>query len=136
MAETAGVRNAYTLPFMPWLATILRQQASALRDQTPVRREALLERAEEVARRAVRACRLCRNDLPHALRELGLIQAMRGSVRRTPANVGQEPGDRREARGALRVCASRSWPGPKWPRNWASPRRPRIRRVPKCYWAS
>ena len=35
VAYTAGVRNAYTLPFLPWLATILRQQASAVRDQTP-----------------------------------------------------------------------------------------------------
>ena len=36
LAYTAGVRNAYTLPCLPWLATILRQQAVALRDQTPV----------------------------------------------------------------------------------------------------
>lgn len=82
VAYGAGVRNAYTLPFLPWMATILRQKATLLRDQTPKRRDALLRRAEHAARRAVRACWLCKNDLPHALRELGLIQAMRGSVRR------------------------------------------------------
>ena len=32
VAYTAGVRNAYTLPFLPWLATVLRQQAVAVRD--------------------------------------------------------------------------------------------------------
>ena len=77
-----GVRNAYTLPCLPWLATILRQQVTRLHEQTPYRREDLLRRAEAAARRAIRACRLCHNDLPHALRKLGLILAMRGRVRK------------------------------------------------------
>ncbi|HEY4312328.1 MAG TPA: response regulator [Pirellulales bacterium] len=89
VAYTAGVRNAYTLPFLPWLATILRQQAAAVRDQSPARREALLRRAEKAARRAVRACWLCQNDLPHALRELGLIQAMRGATRRAMRSLNK-----------------------------------------------
>jgi two-component system sensor kinase len=89
LAYAAGVRNAYTLPCLPWLATILRQQAVALRDQTPVRRNALLRRAEAAARRAIRACWLCRNDLPHALRELGLIQAMRGAERRAMRSLNK-----------------------------------------------
>ena len=32
-----GVRNAYTLPCLPWLATILRQQVTRLHEQTPYR---------------------------------------------------------------------------------------------------
>ena len=89
VAYAAGVRNAYTLPCLPWLATVLRQQATALHDQTPGRRDALLHRAEAAARRAIRACWLCRNDLPHALRELGLVQAMRGKVRRAMRSLNK-----------------------------------------------
>jgi len=78
----AGVANAYTLPLLPWLATTLRAQATALRQQTPNKRNELLKRAQAAARKAVLACWLCRNDLPHALRELGQICAMRGSTTR------------------------------------------------------
>ena len=72
VADTAGVRNAYTLPSCPgWRRSCgNRPRACATRRRCAARR--LLRRAEAAARRAVRACRLCRNDLPHALRELGL----------------------------------------------------------------
>ncbi|HEY2881219.1 MAG TPA: ATP-binding protein, partial [Pirellulales bacterium] len=82
VVEAAGVRNAYTLPYLPWLATVLRQQAMHPGGLTLQRRQTLLERAEKSARRAIRAGWLCRNDLPHAYRELGMILAMRDSVRR------------------------------------------------------
>jgi two-component system sensor kinase len=81
VADKAGVRNAYTLPFLPWLATTLRQQALRLKDQTPLRRQQLLERATAAAKRAIRSRWLCANDLPHALRELGLILALQGRIR-------------------------------------------------------
>jgi two-component system sensor kinase len=81
-ADRAGVRNAYTLPFRPWLATVLRQQASQVTDVTPGRRAALLRRAQAAGRRAARDRWLCANDLPHALRELALVSAMLGSARR------------------------------------------------------
>ncbi len=77
--DAAGIRNAYTIPYRPWLAMILRLQALQLRDHTPGRRDALLRRAEAVVRRAIRERRLCRNDLPHALRELAALRAMRGA---------------------------------------------------------
>ena len=80
--DAAGISNAYTLPYRSWLATILRWQATQLRQHTPDRRSLLLRRAEAAARQAIRRSWLCRNDLPHALRELALIRAMRGSVRR------------------------------------------------------
>ena len=82
VAQKAGVRNAYTLPFQPWLATVLREQALRIRERTPLRRQKLLRRAEAAALRSVRQGWLCENDLPHALRELGLISALRGSTRR------------------------------------------------------
>ncbi|HUT10570.1 MAG TPA: response regulator [Thermoguttaceae bacterium] len=81
-AYRAGVRNAYTMPPLAWLATAHRIQAEKARDYTPLRRRAILRRAEKAARKAVRAARLCRNDLPQALREYALILAMSGRVRR------------------------------------------------------
>jgi two-component system sensor kinase len=79
--DAAGIRNAYTIPYRPWLAMILRLHALQLRDHTPDRRNALLKRAEAVVRRAIRERWLCRNDLPHALRELAAVRAMRGASR-------------------------------------------------------
>jgi two-component system sensor kinase len=81
-AETAGVRNAYTLPNLTWAATAWRTQAEQMHDYTPLRRRELLHRAAIAARRAIRAARLCRNDLPQAFREYALILAMRGQVRK------------------------------------------------------
>src|SRR5205814_8388405 len=76
-------RNAYTLPFRPWLATVLRQQAAEIPDVTPDRRRLLLRRAAAAARHALRDGRLSRNDRPHALRELALVLAMQGAARRS-----------------------------------------------------
>ncbi|HTQ40887.1 MAG TPA: response regulator [Pirellulales bacterium] len=76
VVEAAGVRNAYTLPYWPWLATVLRLQALKLEHLTSQRRHELLQHAETAARRAIRQRWLCKNDLPHAYRELGLIMAM------------------------------------------------------------
>jgi two-component system sensor kinase len=82
IAEQAGVRNAYTLPILPWLATLLRERATQLADQTPTRREALLREAKRAARKAIAASWLCGNDLPHAWRELALLEAVAGNARR------------------------------------------------------
>ncbi len=82
VADRAGIQNAYTLPNLTWLATAYRCQAGSRADYTPHRRRALLRRAEKAVRRAVRAARVCRNDLPQALREYALILAMRGKTRR------------------------------------------------------
>ena len=79
--DQAGICNAYTLPCRPWLATVLRLQAAQLQDHTPGRRARLLRRAESVARQAIRESRFCRNELPHALREMGALHAMHGASR-------------------------------------------------------
>jgi len=85
VAEQAGVKNAYTLPFRAWIASALRRQAEQASPWQPERRADLLARASEVAGKAVRTARTFQNDLPHALREAGLIAAMQGSRRKARA---------------------------------------------------
>jgi two-component system sensor kinase len=77
VVEAAGVRNAYTLPYWPWLAAVFRLQAAQLEDLTSQRRIQLLQQAEAAAGKAIRNRWLCKNDVPHAYRELGLVMAMR-----------------------------------------------------------
>src|SRR5262249_19597262 len=81
VADAAGGRNAYTLPFSPWLATGLREPRSPFWNLKLQRRNGMVSTAQRAGRRAVRAAWICKNDLPHAYRELGLILAMRGSIR-------------------------------------------------------
>ncbi|MBW3596961.1 MAG: AAA family ATPase, partial [Planctomycetes bacterium] len=78
VARRAGVHNAYTLPSMTWLAASLRRQAEQLDAYQSGRRGPLLREAAAAARAAIRAARICRNDLPQAYREYALIAAMRG----------------------------------------------------------
>ena len=82
IADRAGIRNAYTLPCLTWLATALRRQAEGSVGLTPNSRRVPLDRAEKVVRQALRAARICKNDLPQTLREYALILAMRGRLRK------------------------------------------------------
>ncbi len=82
ITHRAGVKNAYTIPCLAWLATARRRQAESLAHCTPHRRRQLLRQALAAARQGMRAARLCANDLPHALREYGLALAMLGRVNR------------------------------------------------------
>ncbi|MBN2578935.1 MAG: AAA family ATPase [Pirellulales bacterium] len=84
-ADRAGVKNVYTFPLLTWLATAYRCQAEQTPEFLPRRRKQLLRRAGAAVRRAVRWSRLCKNDLPQALRESALIEAMRGKVRKARA---------------------------------------------------
>jgi len=81
-AVAAGVRNAWVFPLLPWLASALRRQAETTSNWTAIRRATLLKRARTAAKQALRVARKFQNDLPHALREAGLIAAMQGSVRK------------------------------------------------------
>ncbi len=81
LAETAGVKNAWTFPLLSWRASALRRQAEKTSNWTPERRATLLTRANKIASRAIKIARTFRNDLPHALREAGLIAAMQGKIR-------------------------------------------------------
>ena len=80
--EKAGVRNAWVAPLLPWLATALRHQIKKNEDITQGQRQTLLWQALSTARRGLRLARSFRNELPHALREMGLLQAMAGNPRR------------------------------------------------------
>ena len=81
-AFRAQVLNAYTLPLIAELATALRRQAQSVSDLDPERRATLLKRAARWASLAAWLGRVFPNDLPHALREVGLIAALRGQRRR------------------------------------------------------
>ncbi|MHC4399259.1 MAG: response regulator [Planctomycetota bacterium] len=81
VAHRAGVRNAYVLPSLAWLATAHRRRAEEVRYAFGKRR-AHLRQAAKAARRALRSARICQNDLPHALREYALILTLRGKKRR------------------------------------------------------
>ena len=80
LAEAAGVKNAYVLPLRAWLASALRRQAEQTADGERETRRALLHRASKVAGQALKVARRFQNDLPHALRECGLIAGLRGDV--------------------------------------------------------
>ncbi|MGD9856016.1 MAG: response regulator [Planctomycetaceae bacterium] len=82
ICERAGVRNDYTRPLLTWRATALRCWAEQIRDLTPHTRRLLVDRAMAAVRTALAATRFYRNERPHALREFGLILAMRGRVER------------------------------------------------------
>ncbi|MCY2996301.1 MAG: ATP-binding protein [Planctomycetota bacterium] len=82
VVRESGVINAWDAPVFPWLTTALRRQVESLQQVTPVQREALLRRAERVGRQALRVTRKFQNDLAQTLRELALLAAMRGRLRR------------------------------------------------------
>ena len=82
LVDSAGISNVWTAPILPWLAGALRHEALDCGDLTPHRFEDLLARAEQAATQGCRIARNFQNDLPHALRELGLLSAMRGKADR------------------------------------------------------
>jgi PAS domain S-box-containing protein len=87
LVRESGLRQEYVAPILPWLATALRTSAEQSSAFAPGSRAALLKRAHGVARRAVRLARTFRNNLPHALRELGQIEALLGRPRRARAHL-------------------------------------------------
>ncbi|QEG39925.1 response regulator [Roseimaritima ulvae] len=82
VCSDVGMMNAWVSPVLPWLATVRRLQWQQAQDLTPLRRRQLLREAGRDARRALKVARKFQTDLPHALREAGLVAAMRGSLRK------------------------------------------------------
>ena len=82
VVKRAGLRQEYVAPVLPWLATALRTEAEATQAWAPRRRRSLLRRARRAARKGIRMARSFQNNLPHALRERGLLEAMRGHASR------------------------------------------------------
>ena len=78
VASNAGIHNAYTLPTLAWLATAWRGLAVDASQYAPEAKRKILRRAEKAARRAIRFGKVCKNDLPRALREAAIVAAMRG----------------------------------------------------------
>jgi hypothetical protein len=81
-ARAARVCNAYTVPAVAWLATALRHEADQVQAGEPGEATRLRRQAESAARRAARLGRRYRADLPHALRERGLLLAALGRPRK------------------------------------------------------
>ena len=121
VCREVGMMNAWVSPVLPWLATTHRLQWQRSTDLVPHRRRQLLLSARRAARQALAAARKFQTDLPHALREAGLIAAMQGSVSRArqcldeSLAVAERQGARFEhaqtllARG--RVGLEVGWPG-------------------------
>lgn len=80
VCREVGMMNAWVSPVLPWLATTFRLQWQKSTDLVPHRRRQLLRSARRAARQALSIARKFQTDLPHALREAGLIAAMQGSV--------------------------------------------------------
>ena len=82
LVDSAGFRQEYVAPVLPWLATALRTEAEAVAIWNPSRRRALLKRARWAARKGMQIARRYPNNLPHVLRECALIAAMEGRTRK------------------------------------------------------
>ncbi|MDY7227244.1 protein kinase domain-containing protein [Hyalangium rubrum] len=82
IVEGSHLRSEYVAPVPAWLTTMLRRRLEGVSAFAPKRRAQLLEEAERVARRAHHVARTYRNNLPHALRERGLLAAMAGHPRK------------------------------------------------------
>ena len=82
IAKKKGIMNAYVAPNLSWLTSALRCQAEMQPSYAVRQRRALLRRATKAARRAYWTARWLQNDLPHALREAGLILALKGKPKR------------------------------------------------------
>ncbi|NLF67732.1 MAG: protein kinase [Candidatus Anammoximicrobium sp.] len=81
-ARRAGIKNTYVAPCLPWLATALRREAERCGEADPAASRRLLRQAQRAARRGLRLARKFQNDLPHCLRELGLLSATARRLRR------------------------------------------------------
>ena len=113
--------NAWVSPVLPWLATTYRLQWEMSKDLVPHRRRRLLNSARRVARQSLVVASSFQTDLPHALREAGLIAAIQGSTRTARRHldkslaVAERQGARLEfaqtllARG--RIGIEVDWPG-------------------------
>ena len=89
VCRKVGMQNAWVSPVFPWLTTTLRMQWQTSIDLDPRHRRKLLHRAYQTSRQALAMARKFETDLPHALREAGLVAAMRGSFVKANKYFGQ-----------------------------------------------
>ncbi|MCY2988952.1 MAG: protein kinase [Planctomycetota bacterium] len=81
LARRAGIKNTYIVPSLLWLATALRCHAELVAERDPADARRCWRQAWWAAQRGLRLARRFQNDLPHALREAGLLAAQRGRTR-------------------------------------------------------
>lgn len=81
IARRAGTKNTYVIPCLPWLATSLRREAERICRTDPAESRRLLRQARKAALHGCRLARKFQNDLPHSLRELGLLSSAVGRDR-------------------------------------------------------
>jgi diguanylate cyclase (GGDEF)-like protein/PAS domain S-box-containing protein len=78
IVRRAGLRQEYVAPVAPWLATARRMAAEAAPPHRSRARRDLLHQADAAAEEAVKVGETYENNLPHALRERGLVMALYG----------------------------------------------------------
>lgn len=88
-AREAGVRNPYTVPLQAALASALRRLAQETPELAPKARKRQLLRARRQITRALWYARFFPNDLPFALREAGIIEALLGRERAARRRLDQ-----------------------------------------------
>lgn len=116
-----GVFHDLVHPAVAWLATALRVAATSLPTSKAVERRELLRRAHHAARVSSWVGRRMRNQLPHALRERGLLAAIDGRPKTASRHldaslrIADEQGARLERAQTLlgrgEVGAVFGWPG-------------------------
>ncbi|MEO6665769.1 MAG: GAF domain-containing sensor histidine kinase, partial [Nitrospiria bacterium] len=119
LVTQCGLRNEYVAPIPVWLTTALRNKMIEGSPYRPLPGE--LRSALRMARMALRRARRYRNNLPHALRELGLITAMQGKPRKARRHLdeslkaAEQQGARFEHAQSLlawaQVGLAMDWPG-------------------------
>jgi diguanylate cyclase (GGDEF)-like protein/PAS domain S-box-containing protein len=78
LVRRSGLRQEYVAPVAPWLATARRMAAEAAPPHRSRARREMLRRANEAAEQGVKVAETYKNNLPHALRERGLVMALYG----------------------------------------------------------
>ena len=128
VAHRAGVMNVFVAPNLSWLTTALRCQAETQTSFAVTQRRLLLRRAAKTARNALRTAAWIKNDLPHALRECGRIEALKGRTRHAfrrfaqSMAVAERQGAKYEWRRRCWLTASCARPWEKQGRRTDSPR--------------
>ncbi|WDT77235.1 MAG: AAA family ATPase [Candidatus Manganitrophus sp.] len=82
VVKRTGLRNEYAVPIPLFLSMALRLAMDRTHSISYNDRKMLLLRAKQAARRGLRLARSFKSNLPHALREMGLLSAMQGRMGR------------------------------------------------------
>ena len=89
IARRGGICNTYVVACLPWLAGALRREAARIQPTDAAASRRLIKRARRAVRRGLRLAFRFQNDLPHCLREAGLLAAARGRRRTARAYLQQ-----------------------------------------------